>query len=286
MTRLVRFLILVAVGISLGSVVLRGRPTVLYQQGAGPDRIQVVERPDGLRELYLGTSRNRQTALHPDRPEELELPYTRVAVLALALVEPNARILFVGLGGGSMPRYARWLLPGAEIHAVEIDPRVVEAAREWFAFRTDTLMEVHVGDGRAFIQASPPSSWDLVVLDAFSGGEVPIDLATVEFLEAVRASLTPGGIVVGNLHTTSPLYDAMVASYGAVFQGVALVDVPRRRQRIVVAGPSGALGEEPILARVRGLARRKNPGFDLEGLVASGYRPSPPPRAPVLRDAR
>ncbi|HSG47500.1 MAG TPA: fused MFS/spermidine synthase [Longimicrobiales bacterium] len=285
MTRL-RSAVFAALALAVVLALLADRSRVVHQEGAGQDRIRVLERPDGVRELLMGTSRGRQTAMDPTRPERLELPYTRVAMAALALVEPDARILFVGLGGGAMPRYVRWLLPRARIHAVELDPRVVAVAREWFGFRPDSLTAVHVGDGRAFVEAAAPGSFDLVVLDAFDGGVVPRALATEEFLRAVRASLAPGGVVAGNLHTTDPGYRAMVATYKAVFPGVALLGVPWRRQVVVLAGSAAALARDSLLARVRALQARTDPGFDLAGLVAREYEPAPPWEAPVLRDPR
>lgn len=276
--------LLAALALVAALFLLADRPRVVHQEGSGEERIRVLERPDGVRELFMGTSRGRQTAMDPEHPERLALPYTRVAMAALALAEPGARILFVGLGGGAMPRYVRWLLPGARIQAVELDPRVVEVARDWFGFRTDSLTAVHVGDGRAFIEAAPPGSFDLVVLDAFDGGVVPRALATQEFLRAVLAALAPGGVVVGNLHTTDPAYRAMVATYRAVFPGVALLGVPWRRQVIVLAGDAAALERDSLLARVRALEAGADPGFDLAGLVARNYEPAPSWRAPVLRD--
>lgn len=279
-----RTLALLALTLLVGSVVVVRRPQVVFQEGTGDDRIRIVERSDGVRELYLGSGRGRQTALHPSHPERLELPYTRVAMAGLALVPADGRVLFVGLGGGAMPRYTRWLLPEAHIQVVELEPRVVAVAREWFDFRTDSLLQVHVDDGRAFIEASVPGSWDLVVLDAFSGSRIPPSLATREFLQAVATSLAPDGAVLSNLHTTLPEYDAMVATYRDVFPEVVLLDVPLRRQKILVAGPESLLARDSLLARVRALVSRNDPGFRLEGLVRGGYERARRVDAPVLVD--
>ncbi|MEJ2538791.1 MAG: fused MFS/spermidine synthase [Gemmatimonadota bacterium] len=302
-------LILVLVlGALVLTAVLTNRTRVVFQEDSPSGLIRVVERSDGLRELYIGGSRARQTALYPGRPGHLELPYTRVAMTGLALVPEDARILFVGLGGGAMPTYTRHLRPRARIQTVELEPLVVEAARDWFGFRTDSLMSVHAADGRVFIEEAPPGTWDLIFLDAFSDGDVPRALSTVEFLQAVARALTPAGVVVSNLHTASPRYEAMVATYQAVFQEVALVQVPGRRQRILLArttadpgavvedrigspgdtvmapGAGIDLRRESVVEAVRSLARDRELGFDLVTIVEGGFDVPNPPDVQVLHD--
>lgn len=244
----------------------------IYEADSGFGRVRVTETRAGLRALYTGDGRGRQTALYPDRPLHLESAYTRVGMIGLALVPPDARILFVGLGGGAMPTYTRHVLPDAEIDVVEIDPVIVDVARRFFAFRPDERLRVHTGDGRAFIEATAPGTYDLIVLDAFSDDAIPRALATREFLDAVRAALNDAGVVVSNLWTANADYGSMVATYDVVFGDVHLLRVPRRRQIILVAGPrvDGAERDDFISAATA-LQSRADLGFDLRGLVTSGY---------------
>jgi spermidine synthase len=153
----------------------------IYEADSEFGGVRVTEARDGLRALYTGAGRGRQTALYPDRPLHLESAYTRVGMIGLALVPPDARILFVGLGGGAMPTYTRHVLPDAAIDVVEIDPVIVDVAQRFFAFRPDERLRVHTGDGRAFIEAAAPGTYDLIVLDAFSDDAIPRALATREF---------------------------------------------------------------------------------------------------------
>lgn len=247
-------------------------------------RVRVVERGDGLRTLYTGAGRARQSALYPGRPLHLELPYTRVAVIGLALAPPDARILFVGLGGGALPMYARAVLPEARIDVVEIDPLIVEVARQWFGFVADERMTVHTADGRAFIEDAPPRSWDLVVLDAFADDDIPVALTTVQFLEAVRARLAPGGIVVSNLWSAGGAYPSMLATYRAVFEELRLIRVPARTQRILIATSGGRLPRAAVVRAAQALERRAQLGFGLARLVASGWQAVPAVDAPILED--
>lgn len=280
-------LFVLAIATALAYVIGSQRTRVVFESDSDFEPVRVLERSDGLRYLVTGEGRARQSAIYPGRPMHLELAYSQVGMIGLALVPPDARILFVGLGGGAMPMYARQVMPEARIDVVEIDPVIVDVAQEWFGFTPDSAMVVHTGDGRAFIENAPSRTYDLIVLDAFSDDEVPYSLTTREFLRAVRNALTEEGVVVSNLWTRAPAYPSMLATYVAVFDEVHLVEVPRRAQRILVGGS----GERPLdraalVRSARELAERVELGFDLPGLVEDGYEPVPAPEAPVLEDQR
>lgn len=265
-------------------ILVQRMPRVLFEGESALQPVRVVERANGLRSLYTG-GRSRQTALYPDRPLHLELDYTRVGMIGLAMVPDDARILFVGLGGGAMPTYTRLVLPEATIDVVEIDTLIVDVAQRWFGFRPDDQLRVHTADGRAFIEDAQPASWDLIVLDAFAENGIPYSLTTRQFLEAVSLRLAPRGLVVSNVWSSARLYRSMLATYQAVFGEVQLVRVPRRAQRIVLSGPGVAgKGRADLVRAAEALAARVDLGFDLSGLVARGYEALPALRGQVLED--
>lgn len=262
------------------------QPDVLFEGEGRFASIEVVERRDGLRELTFDGGPGRQSAIYPDQPLRLVLPYSRVMMIGPALVAPDARILFVGLGGGAMPTFVHTAQPESRIEVVEIDPLVIRVAREWFGFETDARMRVHEADGRAFIEASPLGRWALIVLDAFSEDGIPASLTTRTFLESVRRALAAGGVVVSNLHTAAPEYPAMVATYQAVFDQVVEIDVPRRRQRILVAAEGAAsLDRTALVAAAERWEDQVGVDVGLPADVHAGHRIPPAGQAPVLDDA-
>ena len=113
---------------------VRADSTVLFEGEGDFGAVRVIERGDGLRELYAGAGRARQSAIYPSQPRRLELAYSRTAMIGPALVEPGARMLFVGLGGGAMPTFVREVVPEARLEVVEIDPLIVEVASDWFGW--------------------------------------------------------------------------------------------------------------------------------------------------------
>lgn len=241
--------------------------------GSGP--VIVTEDEQGRRSLRFGDGGARQSVVWPGEPLRLELPYTRMSMVALAFVPRPENILAIGLGGGAIPMFLRAVLPDTHIDVVELDAAVVDAAKEYCGFQEDALLRAHVADGRAFIEADGPP-YDLILLDAYGADQIPGHLATREFLGAVRARLTRGGAVVSNVweSAANPHYDAMVRTYQVSFHGLSVFEVPTTTNRILVGleGPL-RLTREALVERARRVERERKLPFRLSTLVAQRYRP-------------
>jgi predicted O-methyltransferase YrrM len=130
------------------------------------------------------------------------------ARLALpAAQDGTLRVLIVGYAGGGVHRILRRALPPEtrlEVVGVEIDPAVVEVAREHLDLRSlegDALTLVTGEDARTVVNALPASErFDLVLIDAYARTNyIPFQLATREFFERVKAHLAPGAWVGVNV---------------------------------------------------------------------------------------
>jgi spermidine synthase len=261
---------------------------VLYDSPSSVNgRVIVVEQPNGMRELLFRADGALQSSVRPGHPEWLELAYTRVAVLGLALVPEPKRVLLVGLGGGALPMFIRQACPHAQIDVVDIDPLVVRAAREYFGLKQDERLRVSVEDGRRFLELGR-SQYDLVILDAYGRSGIPRRLATYEFLEASKRRLSPGGVVVSNLWATlhNPLYPAMLRTYLASFRSVCVVPVKASGNRILLGyDGSLALSTPHVQAAAKAYAERHRLLFDLPAEAALGCsEETPSPSIPVLHD--
>lgn len=266
----------------------RAGERVLYEKESPYSLILVTEDDRGLRSLLFERGGARQSVVKVGDPDHIELPYAKAMLVGLGLVKPPKRVLVVGLGGGTIPGILHKHYPKTMIDVVDIDPDVVKVAKEFFAFREDASMRVHVADGRRFIeQCEEP--YDMIFLDAYGDEEIPYHLATQQFLEAVRAALNPNGVVVANLWSRglNPLYDSMIRTYQRVFASVCLLDVRGTGNRIVIALPQEQRIERRALARkARVVSRSKRLRFDLGDLVIQGFQREPEvdPGAPVLKD--
>ena len=109
------------------------------------------------------------------------------------LASGGDRALVIGIGAGTLPvileRYY-----GMVADAVDVNAKVVDVAREFFAFQTKGTTTVE--DGRTFVHRCPAAAYDLVVLDTFSGDAVPYHLLTQEFFTELRRVMRPGGVLL------------------------------------------------------------------------------------------
>jgi MFS family permease len=108
---------------------------------------------------------------------------------------PNPRVLVVGGGGYTFPRYAMEVMPEARMDVVEIDPGVTKVAHEHLGLKDYPGLTVHHMDGRQYVaERVPPGTYDLVVQDAVNDLSVPSHLLTKEYNDAVKATLKPNGV--------------------------------------------------------------------------------------------
>jgi spermidine synthase len=116
------------------------------------------------------------------------------------------RVGLVGLGAGTLAAYSR---PGDLYRFYEINPRVVQLARERFTFLADAAgtIEIIPGDARLALAREPDRQFDVLVIDAFSGDAIPTHLLTREALELYFRVLKPDGVLA--LHLTNHYLDLM-----------------------------------------------------------------------------
>lgn len=161
-------------------------------------RVLVVDR-GGFRSLRFGSvDAEDQTRIRPGHPDELPMPYLRTAALGLGAVAQLRRVLMVGLGGGAFANYLQAKYPQVAVDAVEIDPVVVEVAREYFELVPGEQLRVHVMDAVDFVHGRR-GSYDYILLDAYDADDLPEALLEERFLLDVKARLAPGGVTVANV---------------------------------------------------------------------------------------
>ncbi|HSY38966.1 MAG TPA: fused MFS/spermidine synthase, partial [Polyangia bacterium] len=128
------------------------------------------------------------------------------------------RVGVIGLGAGTLAAYSE---PGERWTFFEIDPVVVEVARDRFTYLGDARGEVNVvlGDGRLSLATEPDGTFGLLVLDAFSSDAVPVHLLTREALALYLRKLAPGGLLAFHL-SNRHLALAEIVAGGATAEGL------------------------------------------------------------------
>jgi len=177
-----------------------------------------VSEEDGVRSLHLGGDAI-QSSIRIDRPDELALDYTR-AMMAFLLFRPSPRdVLMIGLGGGSMARYIHQRMPGTRTTVVEINAKVVAAARSLFHFPADDArLKVEIACGAGYLGHQSVAA-DVLLVDGFDDGRQPAVLCTQAFYDAAYAVLRPGGVMAVNFMAEEKKLDAYMQRIEKSFDG-------------------------------------------------------------------
>jgi len=226
-------------------------PRVVHRTRGAFGELVVVDG-SGLRHLRSpGIDGVDQSVIVPRRPGELPTAYLRAATLGAVLAAPLERVLSIGLGGGAFARFLRRHFPRARIDVVEIDPVTVAIARQYFGFREDARLRLHVGDGVAFVDAAEPSRYDFVLLDAYAGPRVPRALSSRSFFERVARLLAPRGIVAANVgHPERRTEERFLRRFAASFPGGSfVVPVLAEDNRVVFGSRDPLPGRAKLLAQ-------------------------------------
>jgi spermidine synthase len=213
-------LAVVAVGLA-GFVVVAG-PTLtgdtIYETQTAYSDLE-VRQSDGVRTMYIGGV--AQSATYVDGREGYVFDYAPYMHIPMLMTEDVDRVLFIGGGGFTGPQRYVEEYPNVTVDAVEIDPQVVDTAERYFRLQESDRLNVHVADGRDFLQ-STNHTYDVIILDAFQTDKVPFHLTTREFMELTNSKLDDDGVFMANIISArsgegSAFYRAMVKTVDATY---------------------------------------------------------------------
>jgi len=202
---------------------------LIYEGESSYNYIQVVQVGDEVW-LRLNEGQGVHSIYNPDNvlvggiwdyfliaPYFNNPPYTPDQVKSLALI---------GLAAGTVPKQYTAVYGPIPIDGAEIDPKIIEAGREFFDMNEPNLNAV-AQDGRYFL-ANSPRKYDVIAVDAYRPPYIPFHLTTQEFFTEVRDHLTEEGVVainVGRTRTDWSLVNVLSSTLKSVFPNVYLVDL-------------------------------------------------------------
>jgi spermidine synthase len=203
-----------------------------------------------------------QSAMYLDDPSELALPYTRFYRLARQFAPEMRRLLVLGGGGFSFPKYALENYANVRVDVVELDPGITALARDHFGLRDHPRLNIIEEDARTFLNRNT-EKYDVILCDVFNSHyAIPFHLTTLEALRRIKASMTPDGVVLINLLSAiegdrGRFFRALFATCASTFPKVLAFavnnpDDPSGWQNIIIA--AFALDAElPVLSSDREL---------------------------------
>ena len=156
-----------------------------------------------------------QSAVDLDDPQRLDFEYVQHLALCVDTLAPDGplRVTHVGGAGLTLARWVQATRPGSPQVVLEPDAALTEAVRRELPLPRGHRIRVRPLDGVSGVAGLRDGSADVVVVDAYAGGRVPPELATVEWFAEVGRALAPGGLLLANVADEPGLrYAARVAA--------------------------------------------------------------------------
>jgi len=201
----------------------------IYQERDFFGVLRVVNDPKGhFHQLYHGSTIHGVQSTSPELRSEPLAYYSRTGPAGdifgdFAQRTRNGRVGLVGLGAGALTAYGR---KGDDFTYYEINPEVERIARDprFFTFIEDArkrgvAVRTVFGDGRLALAKAPDRSYDLIVLDAFSGDSIPVHLLTREAIRLYLSKLREHGMIAFHISNhyldIEPVLAELAADAGA-----------------------------------------------------------------------
>lgn len=223
---------------------VEGDRATVWQGESAYNFIQVQRnRANGANELYLNEGHAIHSLYFPNQAKQplSNGPWDYFAVAPL--VVPNQRpsnirdVAVIGLAGGTVAqRMTEIYGSDVRIDGVEIDPKIVDVAREYFGLDTVPNLRVIVQDGRYFLRATT-KKYDVIAVDAYKQPYIPFQLTTKEFFQEASDRLNDRGTLIvnaGRSNTDYRLVNVISDTMRSVFPHVFLIDTPAFTNTLVI----------------------------------------------------
>ena len=263
---------------------LRETPGTIYATESAYQYIEVLDR-GSFRYLVYNDAVGFQTVANKKSVlTGLNYYYDYYSLLPYLFREAPRSALIIGLGGGIIANQLHYFHPNLDIDGVEIDPKVIQIARTYFAL--SDAVRTYNQDGRIFAEQGK-SRHDIVVIDAYTQQVyIPFHLTTKEFFSEVKKGLSDDGIVAMNVSSAredSPLIESISNTLLLVFGHVYRLRIPGSVDNVVLASDRSI--DLALLARaggteLQGIARYSQVNFR-ESAFDNRYKPLTDDLAPI-----
>ncbi len=235
-----------------------------------------ISEKKGVRYLHFG-SEWIQGAMRIRTPKALELAYTREMMAGLLLRDAQQssahgdwprNALLIGLGAASLTKFIYHHCPKTRIEVVEIEPRVVMAARQFFALPPENeRLSIHIDDGVHYV-SSGSRHFDYILVDGFDSNARAGELDSLPFYQAARARLSQRGLMSVNLFGRSRRYKTSIANILNAFDDRALAFPSCDSGNVVALAAQGEVIDLTVQEiRQNAAELKRNTGLDLSATV-------------------
>lgn len=160
------------------------------------------------------------------------------------------RVLVIGGGVMMLPIAVHERFVDVVIDVVEIDPLLIDLAFEHFDAPRSERLSIHINDGLKFLQPTH-QMYDAIILDAFSGFDIPVHLLDRAAVVIYKQHLQRDGFVAVNLLSKiisqrDRLAAEVVMTFEEEFRATAVYQADseyplKEEQNIVVVASDGSI---------------------------------------------
>lgn len=272
-----RWMLAVGIALALVASATSAWARTIYQRDSLYSHIR-VEDEHGVRTLYFNTACESTMSLADPLAGALE--YTEFFHAAFAFKRDIKRVLVLGLGGGSTPKAFLARYPDVTVDTIEIDPVVIDVARNYFYLPDSPRLKIIRSDARQYLARSR-GTYDAIFVDAYLadyyGNYVPFHLATQEFFQLAAARLNEGGVIGYNVVWSSMNWNdrsvrAIYKTMESVFGQPYLFPIRSSRNVVLMCVQGGTPPERAqLLATAREVDRARGQlPRSISSLAASG----------------
>ena len=281
------YLLMIATGVA------RLEAAVVYERTSAHHHIQVIDN-NGIRTLSFNGSQETRMSLR--YPLQGHFVYTEYFHMPWLWNNQITDVLMMGLGGGSIQRAYQYYYPDVKIDTVELDPVVVDVARQYFSVKPSATHRIIRSDGRLYLRRTK-KNYDLILMDAYTsnryGSFIPYPLVTKEFFQMASERLTDDGVIAYNVIGTlqgwrADILGAVYKTMKSVFPNVYLFPAPDSLNVVLVGTKSDETVTTPVVRqRAAELVKDKRVTIRSFGSRVNAIRfnaPRAAARSPVLID--
>lgn len=126
----------------------------------------------GYRMLLCENKSLAQGIINLNNKEDIVSPFVTYCVNEINLLPDSSKVLILGGGTFSIPKHAK---ESIHMRIVELDPEMVEVAKEYFGYQEKLTHFIDIGDADELVEhyVDTEQRFDLVIVDLFGENEVP-----------------------------------------------------------------------------------------------------------------
>jgi len=209
--------------------------------------------------VLFGGDHSSQSGVALDDNPELLFDYNQRFLEIAESIRPQS-VLIIGGGAFTLPRVLIERSSTMTIDVVELDPLLPQLATDYFGLKPNDRLKIYTMDGLDFLRQSK-KKYDLIILDAFFGYEIPEQLLAPEAVALYRRHISDEGYMAINFIASTTgrktkSAESLWQAFEPVFHEVAIYPADANypmwaEQNLIFVASAGLIGGLDYVQSVR-----------------------------------